>query len=212
MKLPWWVDVRCALAGFLVLRRRVGFLRALYYGLIAQAGGDPFKSLPPPGGLPETLSRRQIAPAVGLYKVLKSRLGPDTAAAVMRSVVTTATQAFLSWAIGRPDASAFQSLPENERRDFALAIAGKFFNASGALGEVSGESFSYTVERCLFVELCAGAGVPELAPLFCEGDLRYFATGPVGLDRTVTLASDGRPCDFRFSLRAPASGTGAGKA
>ena len=47
-----------------------------------------------------------------------------------------------------------------------------------------------------------GADASHLAPLFCEADNLFFDGGRRGvrLERSETLASGGRRCDFRFTI------------
>jgi len=200
MELPFMVRSRCSMVGFGALVKELGLWKALKAGAVSETLPDPFRTLAAADGEGERLSRMQIGPAINLYKALQGDLGTEKALAVVKTVVEAATQPFLKHTVGDVGAEQWRALTDEGRAAFAGVMAEKFFNATGRLGAVSADGFDFTVDRCLFAGLCAGAGVPELAPVFCDGDLHYFSRGPIKLLRTVTLSANGKPCDFRFRI------------
>jgi hypothetical protein len=66
----------------------------------------------------------------------------------------------------------------------------------------------FTISRCRLVELVLQAGKPELAPLFCQGDARFFGSvePDVELLRPDTIARGGASCPFTIQFKVPAEG------
>ena len=69
--------------------------------------------------------------------------------------------------------------------------------------ETGTDRASFTVTSCTFPALCASAGMPEIATLFCEVDAHYFGgvDRDLALERPHTLAGGGPNCPFSFSWR-----------
>ena len=67
--------------------------------------------------------------------------------------------------------------------------------------EVEEAAAFFRVTFCRFPRMCAEAGVPELAPVFCAVDAHFFGgvERSIALDRPETLAAGGGSCPF--SLR-----------
>jgi len=177
-------------------------LAALTGALPTIFGRDPFASLGPAPDSRQKASRAQIGPAVAMYKALKKRLGQDEALEVMRRVILPATISFLRYTIADPPVDQYIAASEEDRRQLIGALMQPFFNATSEITAVDNESFTVEVRTCDFPMLCAAAGVPELASLFCEGDISYFnrEDSPVHLDREYTIAQGGDRCPFVFSL------------
>ncbi len=59
---------------------------------------------------------------------------------------------------------------------------------------------SDSVSSALPSPLCAAAGVPELAPVFCAGDAHFFGTvePDVLLERPQMIAEGAETCRFRL--------------
>lgn len=49
-----------------------------------------------------------------------------------------------------------------------------------------------------FASIAQGIGMPELAPYPCRIDFPTARAEGTGLERTTTLASGGKVCDFRY--------------
>jgi len=171
-----------------------------------QARGAPFKSLPSPQSKREKLSRTQIAPAILLYKALRKYYSQEVSLKICREIIVEGTLLFLSKAIGPIEQETIKRMNENERAGWVTNIANQFFNASIQWHDISEDSISFTVTSCRFPELCSEVGVPELAPLFCEGDQHFFNQPEhfVQLQRPHTIAEGARNCPFTLSNKTPA--------
>ncbi len=194
-------DMLLKWAGFLELRKGLGLFGALRFGFGSELLPDPFSKLGPPENEDERLSRDQIRSAVNLYSLLRERLGREKALEIMEPVILAATLVHLRRTIGALDVPAYLNADESGRRRIVEALTSCFFNATSVLDAVEETSFVHRVTHCRFVPLCRETGVPELTPLFCKGDLAFFASGPVELQRPGTLAEGASECRFEFSLR-----------
>jgi hypothetical protein len=67
-----------------------------------------------------------------------------------------------------------------------------------------GQVIAFEIHDCLYVNVLAAYGVPELAQIFCQVDDALAANFPAGIswERESTLARGGQCCDFRYA-RAP---------
>lgn len=63
---------------------------------------------------------------------------------------------------------------------------------------------AFEIHTCLYVNVLAAYGMPELAQIFCQVDDALAASFPAGIiwKRESTLARGGQSCDFRYA-RAP---------
>jgi hypothetical protein len=203
MKLTVRQQAASSWAGFRVLVRRFGLPRAIRLGARGERAPDPFARLGKAGSLAEELSRQQLAPAARLYRVLAAEFGPEEASEATREVVVAATLAFLAVLVGPLDLPALLALSPEHRLARVGDLVARFFNAEGRVDAAGDDGFDYRVHRCHFVELCTAIGLPELAPLLCEGDLAYFNRDRLRLARPSTLASGGDACLFRFRVVPP---------
>ncbi len=188
-------------AAFGVLRRRFGLLRALGIGWAIErqkAGGRPFGHLPPPTGEKDAQSRAQIGPAIVLFAVLVERYGDSTALEVTAEVVEAAALAFLGETVGPLRRATLAAMGPEERDAFVRDRMARFPNAEVRFEHIGADEVRFTVTDCRFVALCHAAGCPELAPLFCAGDARFFGEvePDVVLIRETTLAVGGDRCPF----------------
>lgn len=179
------------------MTRRLGVVattRVLGHVIGARLRGEPFAHLAPPADDRERKTRAQATDVILLDRAVSAVTGdPHLALSISRDAVFAGGQRFLS--------AMIPALPRHGLGQFATELAGRFFNAEGETAtDADGESFSFTVRRCLFVELLAAANASHLAPLFCAVDEVYFARPdqPLKLTRTKTLATGGDCCDFRF--------------
>lgn len=203
-----WVQLKTAARAMELLFIRLGPVQAALVCLdvaVDQLAGRPFGHLPPPLDDREASSRAQAGPAILLYGALRRRMHPDRALALTREVVVAGAVIFLSTSVGPLDRHTLSSLSRAELESFAKTIAGRFFNAELRWDEISGKAVRFTVTHCLFPDLCRAAGVPEIAPLLCEGDAVYFGEvlGTVDLTRSQTIASGGRNCPFELRWKNP---------
>lgn len=195
-------------AAFGVLVDELGLVRALKVGGRLQRkrfAGEPFGDLPPPEDEDERLSREQIGPAIVLYRQLQRDLSQDRAYEITERVVIEGSIHFLARTIGRLPREELVLMEDDEREEFVRERGREFFNATIEWDRISETAVEFTVTHCEFPDLCEAAGVPELAPVFCEGDGEFFGgvESDVELERPHTIAQGGPNCPFRISLRDP---------
>lgn len=188
-------------AAFGVLRRRFGWWRALRIGLAIErrrAAGRPFAHLPAPRDEKDAQSRDQIGPAILLFGALVERYDDSTAIEVTAAVVETAAIAFLEQTVGPLRREHLAAMSADERDRFVRERMSRFPNAEVRFERIDADEVRFTVTACRFVALCHAAGCPELAPLFCAGDARFFGEvePDVVLIRETTLAVGGDRCPF----------------
>lgn len=184
-----------------ILLRELGVWGALLVGRRIrrrQRAGEPFQLLAPPATEEERLSRDQIGPAILLYRELRERIGREEALRITEVVVVEAALIFLRETIGPLRRAELEALDEESKQAFVKERGRRFFNATVQWDEVSGERVRFTVKHCKFPPLCVAAGVPELAPLFCRADARYFGSvePDVTLTRNQTIAEGAPTCPF----------------
>ena len=67
------------------------------------------------------------------------------------------------------------------------------------LGTKDAEHFNFFVTSCLWLDICTQFGVPELTVCWCHADTAGFKDlKTMEFRRSVTLAEDGKPCDYCF--------------
>ncbi|MCB9674775.1 MAG: L-2-amino-thiazoline-4-carboxylic acid hydrolase [Alphaproteobacteria bacterium] len=191
-------------AGLRVLVDALGWVGALRVGVALEwrrIRGEPFGDLPAAEGHAEVGSRAQAGPAVLLYRVLRERVGDERALAIVAKAVEEGAIAFLSRSIGRLDRAEIGALDDAGREHFAKDRAARFPNATLEWRALTADAVSFDVTACRLVELVVHAGHPELAPLFCAGDARFFGEVEEGavLDRPTTIAGGDPVC--RFTIR-----------
>lgn len=194
------------LAAVPALVRAVGVLEAVRLGWAlerAQRRGEPFAALPPATTDKERESRAQAGPAILLYRALAARLGKAEALAIVEQVTIAGAVAFLRQSVGQLERARLEAMDEPKRKAWVAQRGERFPNASMRVDEASDERVVFTVTACRFPPLCAAAGVPELAPVFCAGDERFFGDvqRDVVLDRPQTIAAGDPQCVFRLSWR-----------
>ncbi len=197
-----WMEARTTLVAVGILRGELGRGRALRAGMAAERGADPFEGEGPPDCEEERLSRGQIGPAIKLYLALVDMVGREDALRITGRVVHEAAVIFLGHTVGRLEPARWAALDDDARRTLVETIQARFFNATADIEDVTATGFVMRVRACRFVRLCAAAGCPEVAPLFCAGDMAFFNAGPVRLERPGTLAEGAADCEFRFRLEA----------
>lgn len=201
MKFPWFkLDPNERLATPILLRE-LGILTALRVGRAIrsrQRRGEPFADLAPPDGEHERLSREQIGPAILLYTELRQRIGQEEALRITEEIVIEAACVFLRESIGPLRRADLEQLDEAGQETFVKERGERFFNATVDWQEIGGERVRFTVTHCRFPPLCAATGVPELAPVFCKGDARFFGSiePDVTLLRPHTIAEGASTCPF----------------
>lgn len=191
-----------------VLRRRLGWRRSFAVGLRTQrrmARGEPFDRMPRPEDARERASRAQAGAAVILYEELRAVVHEAEALSITAEVVEACAVDFLQSTLGPLRRADLEGLSEAARRAFVEERGARFPNAVPVWEEVSADRVRFAVARCRLVELVRAVGHPELAPLFCQGDARFFGTTQpeVTLDRPTTLASGADRCAFTLRFAPP---------
>lgn len=202
LKIALWTNI----ASLKILIKRIGVYRTsitLAHFLKYSLTGQPWKRLPPPADERERLSRNQAGPAVLLYQSLTVTIGPGRAFDLAGEAILAGSLIFLKSQVPIISREQLAGLSPLKRERFIADITGRFFNADVDDPQIGEDSFSYRVCRCRFPELLQKIGLPELGELFCRGDRIFFERYQpnVLFDRTVTLARDGKPCDFSFLLK-----------
>jgi hypothetical protein len=202
MRIPFRVVWAQSWIGVRILANHLGWWRAIRLGLSADRAvrrGEPFEMLSPPSNEKEAMSRSQIAPAIVLYRYLKAQAGVD-AMAVLRDVVLKSTVPWMRFAIGIIDRQRYLEASPGERRNMLEERTTRFFNMEIDGIEAEKDFAFFQVKSCSFPGLCAEAGVPEIAPIFCEVDAYFFGgvQRDLVLERPTTLAEGGDGCPFRF--------------
>jgi len=203
---PISLQLKTSLGAMSVLYRKLGTVRMAKVTAaisLAQARGEPFKTLAPPEDERERLSRKQAGPAILLYKALREVVGPEEALELSREVVIDGAVRFLGHSVGPLDRETMAGLDDAQREKLIRSMGERFFNATLRWDEISVERIRFTVTRCRFPELCRVAGVPEVAPLLCAGDAVYFGevVGTVEMQRQDTIAGGAECCDFELTWK-----------
>ena len=146
------------------------------------------------------MSRAQIGPAILLYRELLRIREPDAARALTEEVVVAGAVAFLREQIGSLRRADLEGMDPEAQKEFARSRGERFFNATVTWDTVGSDEVRFTVTACRFPPLCAAAGVPELAPVFCAGDAHFFGTvePDVLLERPQMIAEGAETCRFRL--------------
>jgi hypothetical protein len=196
---------RDELAGAVPLLQQIGVLNTIRVAAQIERrkrAGEPFEQLGEPASEDERLSRVQAGAAVLLYRALVDA-GIDDPIAVTRAVMMRSGASFLRRQLGRLQPSALAAMPIDEAREQVQSLGAKFFNATIEWKTIDADGVRFDVTHCHFPGLCAAAGHPELAPLFCAVDDAYFGRVEpnVRLKRDETIATGGSKCAFEL-LRA----------
>jgi hypothetical protein len=204
--IPRRLELRTVAAAARILGAQVGVrLATVVLGevAVAQARGEPFRSLGPPVDDRERLCRRQVGPALLLQRALRRWLDADEAIEITKEVVVEGTVLFLRHSMGNLERAALMALAPEAREEHVRRLGARFFNAELRWDEISDEAVRFTVQRCCFPRLCEAGGAPEVAPLMCLGDAVYFGEvlGTVDLVRPTTLADGGDCCPFELRWR-----------
>lgn len=138
-----------------------------------------------------------------IYDELASRFGVDEARAVIGKAIREHSTR---------QASRFQQeLGENSGLE-GLYSTLPLWTMNGSLElevlEASGERLDYNVHRCRYAEMYKEMGLGEIGDLLsCQRDA-VFCKGVdprIDLERTQTIMEGASHCDFRYSIRTPAS-------
>ncbi|PKN57497.1 MAG: hypothetical protein CVU56_10885 [Deltaproteobacteria bacterium HGW-Deltaproteobacteria-14] len=183
-----------------VLRERLGrgaAARVVARYAAANLGPDPLRGLRLHADPREPLARYQLRSALRLERALAGLPRP-LAAELLNEVVAEVGAAFVA-ALAALDAAAWAGASDDERRAYARGLLGRFPNSTGEVVAVSPTGLDFDITACRFVALTRELGRPDLTPLFCAADTRYYArAGTPSLRRDETLAAGDARCAFRI--------------
>ncbi|TNF30704.1 MAG: hypothetical protein EP329_13425 [Deltaproteobacteria bacterium] len=183
-----------------VLRGRLGRVataRVVARYLAASLGRDPLRGVAPSADPREPMTRYQLRSLLRLEQALAGLAGP-LATDLLREVACEVGAAFIA-ATHPPSHAEWARAGDAERRAFAEGLLRYFPNADGAVVGLAAGALDFDISRCRFAELTRELGRPDLAPLFCAADTRYYARPGHGtLHRAETLAAGDARCAFRI--------------
>ncbi len=195
--------------GLRALARQLGWRRATIVGLQIRwrlRRNHPFAAehYAQATTLEEKLSQQQMAPVVVLYQILlDDGMSKDQALDILEDITESVAVAFLRFSLPeiRPR-DLKQTLDDN---DLSLIknLASRFFNATTHVYRADATTVAADVTHCHFAHYCRELGMPELGYLFCRVDDIYFRIYQPHMVffRSQTLASNNKPCDFRFRAK-----------
>jgi hypothetical protein len=152
--------------------------------------------------LNERLSQHQMAPLILLHRLLlEEGLAEPEVLSLLTALSETVAMAFLQYNVPILRQQDFLRHTHAEKLRLLQRLTGRFFNAEAALSLVDDDTFRFDVQHCHFAWYSQALGVPQLAPLFCHADKRFFDEHQpdVVFFRSQTLAANQLPCDFRFT-------------
>jgi hypothetical protein len=211
IRFPWHKLDADERIGAPILIRELGIWTALKVGRRVRRelkSGAPFVHMEPAANERDRLSRGQIGRAIVLYSTLQRYRSQEQALRLTRAIVVEAACVFLGEQIGSLSRASLANIPQPERRGWVEEKGSRFFNATMRWDRVDDRGVDFTVTACAFPPLCVAAGVPELAPIFCAGDAKFFgAVEPnVMLDRPKTIADGDECCVFRLRFAESSDG------
>ena len=184
------------------LRRVFGrFETAEVLGEVAwrNATGRPFRGVEAPRDPREAATRKELAPAVNLYHVLRERLGPRQAYQIARRVILNTSLLHLRATYPDFGESSFLNLVGGGAEEASSRLATDFPFADTEVVEISRDRAYFDVTACRIPRVLDQVGASELAPVFCEVDELYFRIyePAVALERKETILGGGSRCTFR---------------
>jgi len=169
-----------------------------------QLRGAPFHQLPPPPSARERANRDQAGGAVLTYEaLLDAGIPQPRALEIAADVVEAGALIFLHRSIGVLDRAVLTAMPDEARRKWLEATGRRFPNADLIWRRTDADAIDFEIKACRLVQLVAEVGRPELAPMFCAADKRFFGEVHEGiaLIRPQTLAGGDPHCIFHLRWR-----------
>ena len=208
----WQLELQITLRSLGLLFRELSltsFIRLVTRIVTLQVMGEPFRGLPAATTPGEIFSRRQIGPAIVLYKALRYQFSEQRSLAIAKVIIIDSTLVFLREAVGAINRQRLTNMSDSDKQSWLDRIAGQFLNATIRWNQVGHDSLSFTITHCYFPSLCRKSQTPELAPLFCQGDAVYFGEEQEGivLTRPHTIAKGAADCLFEMELVQLKTGT-----
>ena len=137
-----------------------------------------------------------ILPVIALYKALKEDGREDAFDFIYR---------YMTEEVGGANNRKFRSMESKVPGFFSLYKAVYWFilhhndMCAYEFGTKDKEHFNFFVTRCLWLDVCSQFDVPELTVCWCHADTAGFKDMKTfEFLRSVTLAEDGKPCDYCF--------------
>lgn len=152
------------------------------------------------------LRRRRIEAGIvaPIFRVMERELGTERARAILREAIAHdareqgARMARREEAEGRPaDLTTFIALQDLWKADDALVTETHV---------ATPERYDYDVTRCRYAEMYQAMGIADIGELLsCARDYEFPLgfDGEISLERTTTIMSGARRCDFRYRRPAP---------
>ena len=201
----WKLELQITLYSLKLLFKELGILKLALLSLhmvALELKGEPFRALPQATAEGDIFSRKQIGPAIVLYKALRKLYSQERSLQISETIIIDSTLIFLRQAIGDINRKRVESMDESERQSWLSQIAAQFLNATIRWNSIGLSSLSFTITHCYFPKMCKDTGVPELAPIFCKGDAVYFGEEQEGvsLNRPHTIALGAQDCLFEMEL------------
>jgi hypothetical protein len=201
----WKIELQITLYSLKLLFKELGAIKLChlsFHMFALQLQGEPFRTFPKATEEGDIFSRKQIGPAIVLYKALRKLYSEERALQISESIIIDSTLIFLRQAIGAINRTRVEAMNEPERQSWLSQIAAQFLNATIRWNRIGLSDLSFTITHCYFPKMCADAGVAELAPIFCKGDAVYFGEEQEGvsLNRPHTIALGSQDCLFEMKL------------
>jgi len=171
---------------------------ALCAGVLAAKRADPFAFLGKAADLRERLSREQAGIAVCIYRMLLKRIPREKALAAMAPLIEAGAIGFLIKTLPEVRPATLTKGTADTRRTLVRGWIDRFYTATAEIAEVTESQVVFHVTGCALVRLVHAAGHPELAPLFCKGDLAFFQQRGIRLTRPTTIAKGDALCRFEL--------------
>ena len=201
----WKLELQITLYSLKLLRKELGSIKLCFLAfhmIVLQLKGEPFRSFPKATERGDIFSRKQIGPAIVLYKALRKLYPEPRALQISELIIIDSTLIFLRQAVGAINRQRIEAMDDSERQGWLSQIADQFLNATIRWNRIGLSDLSFTITHCYFPKMCTTAGVPELGPIFCKGDAVYFGTEQEGvsLNRPHTIALGSQDCLFEMKL------------
>lgn len=201
----WKLELQITLYSLKLLFKELGLINLCLLSchmILLQLQGEPFRTFPKASAKGDIFSRKQIGPAIVLYKALRKLYSEERALQISEIIIIDSTLIFLRQAVGAINRQRIEAMTEPQRQTWLSEIAEQFLNATIRWNRIGLSDLSFTITHCYFPKMCADSGVPELGPIFCKGDAVYFGTEQEGvsLNRPHTIALGSNDCLFEMEL------------
>jgi len=192
-----------------ILKEELGFGEAISLSLTLKwrlVYRNPFKQInkQKQPSEQEKLSQRQMAPMVVLYELLNEKgYSKKYTLELLQTLSNSVATAFLKFNVPIIKRDDYIDLASEEKLNLLSKITQRFFNAEATLSLDESDNFSFQVNHCHFASYSNALGHSDLAKLFCSSDKSFFDEyqDDIVFFRSQTLATENKPCDFRFTWK-----------